>query len=169
MSTCKATMAVALLCLVTTGCVQAKQKIIGPNLISVEETARVAKEQGGLDTVSSVDLTTNGPTYRIVSGFDSTGRAKAVWVEDRFLFAEYLDRGISREKALEIARREGLTGPLATQLLYVSPWVKANIRTVLKNSDTEVFWWVRDPGVELKYELYLDFYNGSIVYKRMIE
>ncbi len=144
---------------------QAKPKIIGPNLIGVEETARVAKKQGGLDTVSSVDLTTNGPTYRIVWGFDATGRAKAVWVEDRFLFAEYLDRGISREKALEIARKEGLTGPLATQLLYVSPRVKANIRTVLKYSDTEVFWWVRDPGMELNYGSCLDFYNGSIMYK----
>lgn len=46
-----------------------------------------------------------------------------------------------------------------------SGWIPLlTIADNLKYSDSEVFWWVRDPGMELKYEIYHGFYNGSIVY-----
>jgi len=68
----------------------------------------IAKENADLTNITGIELTTAGPSYRVVFGEDSFGQKKAVWVEDRVVYSVSLDEGISRADACALAEIQKL-------------------------------------------------------------
>ena len=151
---------VCMVCLVILGC----GKMVGPKLLSEPESIVLAK-QAGLTQVTRVEMETAGPIYRVVFGSDSSGRSKAVWVDDHVIFSVALDEGVSREKALDIAKEKGFSGDTEVQLIYVSSDAKENLHRGLRDTAGDVFWWFRSPEAETRHQIFIDFNTGTVVYE----
>ncbi len=139
--------------------------MVGPKLLSESDSIALAK-QAGLTQVTTVEMETAGPVYRVVFGTDSSGIHKAVWVDDHIVFSVALDEGVSREKALGIAREKGFARDAQVQLIYVSSSAKENIHNELRDAAGNVFWWVRSPEAEAYHQLFIDFNTGTVVYEQ---
>ncbi|MGD0153336.1 MAG: hypothetical protein ABSC17_06195 [Thermacetogeniaceae bacterium] len=135
----------------------------GPNLLSEADTIKLAKEQAKLLTVDKVEMDTAGPIYRVVFGLDANNVRKVIWVSDHIEYQENLDKGISREDAMKIARERGFDNNTGIQLVYIPQ--KAKQIASLRNSPSNIFWWVRTPDAEITHQLFLNFYYGTVVYE----
>lgn len=136
----------------------------GPGLVSEEETAKIAKDQGGIAQIDSIEMSTAGPVYRVVFGTDLHGRKLAVWISSSVVFKEELDKGISKEQAIGIALKKGFNSQSDIQLIYLPEII--NNHPALKNTSSRVFWWISTPEAEAD-SIYIDFYNGNIAYEQM--
>jgi len=110
-------------------------------------------------------MSTAGPVYRVVFGVDANNIRKVIWVSDHIEYQENLDKGISREDAMKIARKKGFDDSAKIQLIYVSPEAKQKTYRQISNSSNNVFWWIRTPETEITHQMFLNFYDGTVVYE----
>lgn len=137
----------------------------GPRLLSETETKKLVTSQAGLTSVTALDMSTAGPVYRVVFGVDANNIRKVIWVSDHIEYQENLDKGISREDAMKIARKKGFDDSAKIQLIYVSPEAKQKTYRQISNSSNNVFWWIRTPEAEITHQMFLNFYDGTVVYE----
>lgn len=137
----------------------------GPILLSEHEAINLAREKAGLIDINSVELTTAGPIYRLILGKDSSKQDMAVWIDKDIVFSINLKEGVPRSQIQELLLQKSFDNSYQIQLIYVPNSVKSMIHTYLKKSSGNVFWWISSFNVEKNHQMFIDFYDGSIVYE----
>ena len=135
---------------------------VGDVIASEEKTIEIAKEHAGIVHVERLEMSTAGPIFRVVFGTDKDGVKKAVWISKSVDFIEELTAGISRVDAISIAMNKGFTNLDEIELAY---FPEGRDHPALNQSTGRVFWMIRSGDGFDNYELFIDFYTGSIAYQ----
>ena len=130
-----------------------------------EEAIKLATIKAGLTNIDSVELTTAGPIYRLILGKDGSGQDKAVWLNQGIVFSVNLKDGVPRSQMQELLRQRNLDHSYQIQLIYVPDSVKNTVHTYLKKSASNIFWLLGPSDVGENHRIFVDFYDGSIVYE----
>ena len=154
------------LCLVLflSGC--SRGDLIGPQLVSQDEAIRLVKEKVGLVQINHFLMCTTGPVCYLIIGTDDKFKEKAAWVDTEVRYVVNLEDGIPFLEAVEIAFKHGFSYDAHIQLVY-NPQFQGDHYPKLKESESKVFWLIRDkPGGDVHHELWLDFRDGKVIYDR---
>lgn len=118
------------------------------NFPSVDQAAVTAAGSTPLRTVTSSHITPPGPRVLALIGEDSNQRKLAVFVNPKGNIEgyEYLDKGISREMALEIAHA---IHPFTGEPIIELGW-----------TGNKPYWYIQTGEKEV-FQLSLDFYSGK--------
>lgn len=141
-------------------------KPVGPNLVSEQVAVQIAVDEIGLRNIHFIELTTVGPVYRVVYGEDEFGNKIVVWIQNDVVYSEKLENGISRSEIINLALKKGFNEDDIVQLIYVPSEIKEKVHPYLKNSKSNVFWCIRTTDAEVSHQIFLDFYDGKIVFEK---
>jgi len=137
----------------------------GPSLLPENEARTLATSQGVLADITESYLQTCGPIYRVLRGYDKSGREWFVWIDLRIVHAVPADEGVSWEEILAKAEPFSAAGySIRADLVYIPSEVKANAREAIRESPGNVFWWVRafdDPNSQALLSLWYSFESGE--------
>jgi uncharacterized protein YpmB len=140
--------------LVVVGCVNVnKGTKVGPELLTEAETKKLVINQGIINTIDSISMSTAGPIYRLVIGKDKNGSSIAVWVDKNIVYSINMDQGLSKDEVLELSEKKGLTGAYETQLVYVPKIIEEN-----EGLAEGVYWWVKGKGKSISF----NFHSGEV-------
>lgn len=147
-----------------TGCMEQNFKrniMIGPVLLSWEESIELARRYGYLTTFDSVEICTAGPVYRVIVGKDAGNTQKIIWISDKIKKVVNLEDGVSKEYVVRVLEQNGYrVNPQNLQVQYIP--AKSKLRSIasLRNQSSGVFWTYR---CNESCTIFIDFYSGRML------
>lgn len=117
----------------------------------------------GIVRISSIEKSTGGPIYQVIFGTDIEGKQKVTWIKRKFfiipqiVYSIDLEKGITKDKAIEIAKEEEITEILRVQLQYAPSFIQE-----LGGLREGVYWFIEDKNHTY---IYIDFITGDKIKK----
>lgn len=117
----------------------------------------------GIVRISSIEKSTGGPIYQVIFGTDIEGKQKVTWIKGKFfiipqiVYSIDLEKGITKDKAIEIAKEEEITEISRVQLQYVPSFIRG-----LGGLREGVYWFIEDKN---QTYIYIDFITGDKIKK----
>lgn len=116
---------------------------VGSDLLSEDETIALVRRETPVVGVTSLDLQTCGPIYRVVRGKTDDDREIVVWVGKEVVSHVHLDEVTTEDQAI-YATKELLRGCTVHDAIpvFIPDWAKSSALSDIKEAPVNAFWQV---------------------------